>query len=164
MSEVTCVRCGNAAPGLAPEEAERVAADAGWEMQVQRLANLALPAGWVVDQSPAPGQAPPEDADSSLIVMVNHHPVPLRDPGFYAVVREPAPREVAYAWSILPGIARTRAQVWAHSLDGARTLVARPIVEGGEVLRGVWRTTDPGPITFELLLGDIPYGDPLLVP
>ncbi len=150
--------------GLSAEEAQRVAEAAGWEVQVQRLANLALPAGWVVDQEPGPGQAAPQDAGSRLTVMVNHHPVPLRDPGVRAVVREPAPREVAYAWSILPGIARTRAQVWAHSLDGSRTLVARPIVEGGEVLRGVWRTTDPGPITFELFLGEIPYGDPLLVP
>ena len=150
--------------GLSPEEAERVAAAAGWEVRVERLGNMALPATQVVHQAPAPGQAAPEGSAGQLLVMVNYHPVPLRDPGFRAVVREPEPRQVAYAWSILPGIARTQAQVWAHSLDGTRTLVARPIVEGGEVLRGVWRTSDPGPITFELLLGEIPYGDPLLVP
>jgi hypothetical protein len=71
---------------------------------------------------------------------------------------------VDYAWTILPGIGRTTAEVWATSLDGARTLVARPTVTGGEILRGTWRTADPGPITFELLLGGVPYGDPLLVP
>ena len=159
---------GGGAPdlvGLVLEEAEAVAATGDWSLEVVRLASLALPGGVIVDQNPAPGGSSEDDgAGGRLVVALNTHPVALTDPGARAVVREPEPREVAYAWTILPGIARTSAQVWAHSLDGTSSLVATPTVEGGEVLRGVWRTSDPGPITFELLLGDIPYGDPLLVP
>lgn len=150
--------------GLDEEAATELATADDWAVAITRLGSLALPAGVVVDQVPAPGLELPADTPRRLVLVVNNHPVALSDPGVRVIVREPQPREVAYAWTILPGIARTRAQVWARSLDGSRTLVATPLVEGGEVLRGTWRTSDPGPITFELLLGDIPYGDPLLVP
>jgi len=150
--------------GMSLEEAQRAAASGDWTLEVRRLASQALPASMVVDQAPAPGSPPTDGSPRQLALTLNVHPVALRDPGVRAVVREPEPRQVAYAWTILPGIASTRAQVWAHSLDGSRTLVATPTVEGGEVLRGVWTTNDPGPLTFELLLGDIPYGDPLMVP
>ena len=102
--------------------------------------------------------------ERQLLLMVNVHPVALRDPGVRAVVREPEPRAFAYAWTILPGIGRTTAQVYATTLDGERTLVDTRSVQGGEILRGEHVTTDPGPLTFELFLGGVPYGDLLLVP
>jgi hypothetical protein len=80
------------------------------------------------------------------------------------VVREPQPRTFDYAWTILPGIGTTSAQVYVTTLEGRRMLVATATVRGGEVFRGTYRTTEPGPLTFELLLGGVPYGDPLLVP
>ena len=150
--------------GLSLGAAEALAAAADWSLQVNRLGSPALPPDMIVDQAPAPKSELAANAERRLQVVLNNHPVALSDPGARAVVRQPEPREVPYAWTILPGISATRAQVWARRLDGTRTLVATPEVEGGEVLRGIWRTSDPGPITFELLLGDIPYGDPLLVP
>lgn len=137
-----------------------------WRLVTQRLASLNLPDGVIVMQVPAPGTQTldQESALRDLVVTLNLHPVALTDPGASAIVRQPQARMVEYAWTILPGIGRTTAEVWATSLDGSRTLVARPTVTGGEILRGAWRTLDPGPITFELLLGGVPYGDPLLVP
>lgn len=95
---------------------------------------------------------------------MNAHPVALVAPPVFAVVREPLLRRVPYAWAILPGIGVQTAEVWATTLDGERTLVERVTVQGGEILRGTWLTNDPGPVTFELFLGDVPYGDPVLVP
>jgi beta-lactam-binding protein with PASTA domain len=151
---------------VAQAESSLTGSPGRWRLVVERLASLNLPAGVIVMQSPAPGTQPPEQGagQGDLVVTLNLHPVALTDPGATAIVRQPQARMVDYAWTILPGIGRTTAEVWATSLDGARTLVARPTVTGGEILRGTWRTADPGPITFELLLGGVPYGDPLLVP
>ena len=154
--------------GLTIDEARRVAADTqgGWLLTEQRMATVNLPADVIVMQSPQPGERPDGEAatPNQVVVTVNVHPVALRDPGIRAIVREPQARLVEYAWAIQPGIGRRVGEVWATSLDGTRTLVARPTVTGGEILRGSWRTVDPGPISFELLLDGIPYGGPLLVP
>ncbi len=147
--------------GLSRQDAEAAAKAAGWRVEVQRVVTRSLPAGTVVAQSPPP-LAPSEERQ--LLLMVNVHPVALRDPGVRAVVREPEPRAFAYAWTILPGIGRTTAQVYATTLDGERTLVDTRSVQGGEILRGEHVTADPGPLTFELFLGGVPYGDLLLVP
>jgi len=147
--------------GLPRGRAEAVAAEAGWRADVQRMASRSLPAGIVVAQSPPPLAASEE---RSLLLVVNVHPVALTDPGVRAAVREPEPRGFEYAWTILPGIGRTTAQVFVRTLEGERTLVATRSVQGGEILRGTYLSTEPGPLTFELLLGGVPYGDPLLVP
>jgi len=147
--------------GMTRARAEQEAAAAGWRVELRRLATLSLPAGMVVAQSPPPRSAADE---RTLQLVVNVHPVALRDPGVRAVVREPEPRAFAYAWTILPGIGSTTAQVYATTLEGERTLVATRSVRGGEILRGTYMSTDPGPLTFELHLGGVPYGDPLLVP
>jgi len=145
--------------GMALDEATATAV--GWQVQVQRIGTTNLPEG-VVAQDPGPGvPAPP---GSPLRLTVNAHPVTLAPPAVFAVVRAPLPRRVPYAWAILPGIRLQTAEVWATTLDGRRTLVDRVSVQGGEILRGTWLTTDPGPVTFELLLGDVPYGEPILVP
>jgi len=137
-----------------------------WQLVTERMATVNLPDGIVVMQTPRAGErteaATP--GPNRLVVTVNVHPVALRDPGIVAIVREPQARLVEYAWAIQPGIGQRAGEVWATSLDGTRTLVARPTVVGGEILRGTWTTVDPGPISFELLLGGIPYGGPLLVP
>ena len=52
----------------------------------------------------------------------------------------------------------------SHRCALERTLVATRSVQGGEIRRGTYLATEPGPRTFELLLGGVPYGDPLLVP
>ncbi|HEX7041401.1 MAG TPA: PASTA domain-containing protein [Trueperaceae bacterium] len=147
--------------GMTRARAEEVAAAAGWQVELRRVASRALPAGTVIAQSPPPLAAAEE---RSLLLVVNVHPVALRDPGVRAAVREPQPRGFDYAWTILPGIGTTTAQVYVTTLEGQRTLVATRRVTGGEVLRGTYRTTEPGPLTFELFLGGVPYGDPLLVP
>ncbi len=147
--------------GLGREEATEVAEAEGWSVEVQRMSSRALPDGIVVAQSPPPAAA---SEDRSLLLVLNVHPVPLINPGVRALLRSPEPRDFEYAWTILPGIGRTQAHVWVRTLDGDRTLVATHSVEGGEILRGTYRTSDPGPLTFELYLGDVPYGDPLLVP
>ena len=147
--------------GLSRSEAAELADAEGWSVDVQRISDRALPAGMVVAQSPPPLTA---SEDRSLLLLVNVHPVTLLNPGVRAILRSPEPRDFEYAWTILPGIGRTQAQVWVRTLDGERTLVATHSVEGGEILRGSYRTSDPGPLTFELFLGDVPYGDPLLVP
>jgi len=147
--------------GMTREQAEAVAAAEGWRVEWRRITPRALPAGSVVSQSPQP-LAPADSRE--LLLVVNVHPVALRDPGVRAVVREPQPRTFDYAWTILPGIGTTSAQVYVTTLEGRRMLVATATVRGGEVFRGTYRTTEPGPLTFELLLGGVPYGDPLLVP
>mgnify|MGYP000888013165 CR=1 FL=1 len=111
--------------------------------------------------TPPPGAA---GEGNALTLVVNAHPVPLTTEGVRAVVREPEPRRVAYAWTILPGIATQPAEVWATDIDGQRTLVERVTVRGGEILRGSWLTDSPGPVRFELFLAGVPYGEPLLVP
>ncbi len=147
--------------GMTRARAEEVAAAGGWQVELRRVASRALPAGVVVAQSPPPLAAAEQ---RSLLLVVNVQPVALRDPGVRAAVREPQPRGFDYAWTILPGIGSTTAQVYVTTLEGRRTLVATQTVRGGEILRGTYRTTEPGPLTFELLLGGVPYGDPLLVP
>lgn len=144
--------------GLPLAAAQRVAG--GWDVTVERIANSALPEG-VVAQTPPPGAA---GEGNALTLVVNAHPVPLTTEGVRAVVREPEPRRVAYAWTILPGIATQPAEVWATDIDGQRTLVERVTVRGGEILRGSWLTDSPGPVRFELFLAGVPYGEPLLVP
>ncbi|HNQ99980.1 MAG TPA: hypothetical protein PKN52_08255, partial [Trueperaceae bacterium] len=125
------------------------------------LGNPGLPEG-VVAQDPVPGG--PAGAARTLVITVNAHPVRLSTSGVYAVVRGPEPRTVEYAWAIQPGIGLLQAEVWASDLEGRRILVSRASVRGGDILRGEWRSTFVGPVRFELLLGGVPYGEPLLVP
>src|SRR5690606_18491532 len=125
--------------GLTAEQAETsvAATPERWRLVCPRMASLNLPDGVIVRQDPPPGAAgTAQDAGPALIVTVNVHPLALTDPGVTAIVRQPAARVVEYAWTILPGIGRTTAEVWATNLDGARVLVARPTVTGGEILRG----------------------------
>ncbi len=146
--------------GMELDAAERLALEAGWLPLVARVASLNLPNGMIVSQAPQPGQG----ERGTLELTLNVHPISLVPPDVRAEIRESEPREFAYAWTILPGIGVTDAQVWATTLDGTRTLVATWRVSGGEVLRGSWTTADTGPVTFELLLGGSPYGERLLVP
>lgn len=95
---------------------------------------------------------------------MNAHPVPLSTDGVRAVIREPQLREVAYAWTIFPGIRTQSAEVWATDIEGERQLVEETTVTGGEIFRGTWLTNAPGPIRLELFLAGAPYGQPLLVP
>lgn len=159
----TPVSAGGGAPdvvGLEWEAAERLALAAGWLPVPTRVASLNLPSGVVVTQEPQPGQG----ERGTLEVALNVHPVRIGEPGVRVEIAEPEPRAFEYAWTILPGIGTTDAQVWATTLDGRRTLVATWRVSGGEVLRGSWTTANTGPVTFELLLGGSPYGERLLVP
>lgn len=144
--------------GLPLSEAQRVA-DA-YDVTVRRLATPGLPEG-VVSQTPPPGEL---TEGRQLELVVNAHPVRLTTSGIRAYVSEPRLRAVAYAWSIQPGIRAQRAEVWARDIEGASELVEIVTVSGGEILRGSWFTARPGPITFELLLAGVPYGQPLLVP
>jgi beta-lactam-binding protein with PASTA domain len=146
--------------GLPLARAREVAA--GWDLQVVALGNPGLPAG-VVAQEPQPG-AGAAGAGATLVLTVNAHPVPLTTDGVKAVVRQPSLRSVAYAWTIQPGIRTQQGAVWASDLEGNRQLVRTVTVKGGEVLRGTWTTVTAGPVTFELLIGGVPYGEPLLVP
>ncbi|MBX3144915.1 MAG: PASTA domain-containing protein [Trueperaceae bacterium] len=146
--------------GMSLDEAELLALNAGWMPLVTRVASLNLPNGMIVAQTPQPGLG----ERGALELTLNVHPVRLTAPDVRVELRELEPREFAYAWTILPGIGATDAQVWATTLDGTRTLVATWRVSGGEVLRGSWTTADRGPVTFELVLGGSPYGERLLVP
>ncbi len=146
--------------GLSSDAAERSALAGGWLPVFTRVASLNLPANQVVAQSPQPN----EGERGTLEMVLNVHPVALEAPDVRAEIRGREPRAFAYAWTILPGIGSTDAQVWATTLDGRRTLVATWRVTGGEVLRGSWTTADTGPVTFDLLLGGSPYGERLLVP
>jgi len=141
--------------GLPLAEAQHVAG--GWNVTVSSLANPGLPEG-VVAQTPAPGQT---GEGNALALLVNAHPRQLNTDGVRVIVREPQLRSVAYAWSIFPGIRTQTAEVWATDVEGRRTLVERVQVEGGQILEGTWLTVTPGPITFELYLAGVPYGDPI---
>lgn len=152
---------GGGAPdlvGLSLADAQRVAG--AWNVNVNSLANPGLPEG-VVAQTPAPGES---GEGNALTVLVNAHPVPLSTDGIRVVVREPQLRQVAYAWTIFPGISTQSAEVWATDIEGRRVLVERTQVTGGEIFRGTWLTNAPGPVRLELQLEGTPYGQPLLVP
>ncbi|MFA5550353.1 MAG: PASTA domain-containing protein [Trueperaceae bacterium] len=144
--------------GLPLAEAQRVAG--GWNVSVTSLANPGLPEG-VVAQTPAPGETA---EGNDLALLVNAHPVSLSLDGVRVVVREPQLREVAYAWTIFPGIRTQEAEVWATDIEGVRVQVAVEQVTGGEIFRGSWLTNAPGPVRLELYLAGAPYGQPLLVP
>lgn len=133
----------------------------GWDLDVRVIGNPGLPEG-VVAQDPGPGGQP--NATRTLVLTVNAHPVRLSASGAYAVVRGSEPRSVEYAWAIQPGIGLQQGEVWATDLAGNRVLVSRVSVQGGEILRGQWRTTMVGPVRFDLLLAGVPYGESLLVP
>lgn len=152
---------GGGAPdvvGLGLADAQRVAT--GWNVSVTSLANPGLPEG-VVAQVPAPGEV---GEGNGLTLLVNAHPIGLNTDGVRVVVREPELRNVAYAWTIFPGIRTQEAVVWATDIEGVRVLVDVVEVTGGEIFRGVWRTAAPGPVRLELYLAGAPYGQPLLVP
>ncbi len=134
----------------------------GWDVSVVTLGNPGLPAG-VVAQEPQPGAGAAGNG-AALVLTVNAHPVALTTAGVHAVVRRPTIRRVDYAWTIQPGISSQRGEVWASDLEGNRTLVTNVMVRGGEILRGSWTTLTAGPVTFELLIGGVPYGERLLVP
>lgn len=146
--------------GLGLAAARKVAN--GWDVSVVALGNPGLPAG-VVAQEPQPGAGAAANG-ATLVLTVNSHPVPLSTAGVRAEVRRPTIRRVDYAWTIQPGISSQRGEVWASDLEGNRTLVANVTVRGGEILRGSWTTVTAGPVTFELLIGGVPYGERLLVP
>jgi len=146
--------------GLSLAAARKVAT--GWDVSVVALGNPGLPAG-VVAQEPQPGAGAAANG-AALVLTVNSHPVPLSTAGVRAEVRRPTIRRVNYAWTIQPGISSQRGEVWASDLEGNRTLVANVTVRGGEILRGSWTTVTAGPVTFELLIGGVPYGERLLVP
>lgn len=131
----------------------------GFRVSVSELSVLALPEG-VVDQSPAPGSPV---GSGALELVVNLHPVPIPRPAATAEVRRPEPRAVPFAWFVEPGIPSQLARVYAVTLEGEASLVELQEVQGGEWVRGEWRTTYPGPVTFRLTLNGEPYGGELLV-
>jgi len=144
--------------GMDAEQAQ--AAAPGYKITSTTVASPLLPRG-VVLQTPAPGSDP---GDHSLALTVNVHPVTLAPPAATAIIKRPQLRHVPYAWTIQPGIPQQVATVYAQPLNGQRILVDRTTVTGGDVLRGAWLTTNPGPVTFTLELNGQPYGQPLFVP
>ena len=149
------------APSLVGMSAQDAAtAAAGYHLETATIATTSLPEG-VVEQDPPPGAAV---GDGTLKVTLNVHPVSLVPPAVRATVKRPQLRSVPYAWSIQPGIGRQSADVYAKPLDGTRTLVQHTTVAGGDVLKGSWLTTYPGPVTFYLYLSGQPYGEALFVP
>jgi beta-lactam-binding protein with PASTA domain len=144
--------------GMSLSQATSVAT--GYTVTTTTVHSPLLPDG-VVMQSPAPGADP---GSHKLTLTLNVQPVQLTNPGAVAIVKQPSLRHVPYAWSIQPGIPQQVATVYATPLNGQRTLVDRTTVQGGEVLKGTWLTTSPGPVTFTLELNGQPYGSPLFVP
>ena len=141
------------------EREEALAAARGMDVDVSEISTLSLPQG-VVDQDPDPGAEP----SGRIRLTLNLHPVPVPVPDIVAGVRAPEPREVPFAWTIEPGIPEVTASVWATTLEGERMLVHSERVAGGERVRGAWRTTYPGVVTFHLELNGEPYSTPLRVP
>ena len=131
----------------------------GSPLELTEISSLSLPQG-VVDQEPDPGA----EVGDRIHLTINVHPVPIPVPGVRGEVREPEPREVAFAWTIEPGIPEVTAAVYASTLEGQSMLVHSERIAGGERLTGTWRTTYPGVVTFRLELNGQPYSTPLRVP
>lgn len=145
--------------GLTEDEAaERAAA---WPRVIDVMSTPDLPEG-VVMQHPEP-RAEVSDI-TAVTLVVNRHPRVLPEPEANVEIRAIGLRRVPYAWNIEPGILGARAEVWAETVDGKRTLVSTSSVFGGSQVRGTWPTLTPGPVRFELFLNDQPYGDVLVVP
>lgn len=141
-------------------EAEARALAVGFDVRVLYVAESGLPDG-VVGQSLGPGARP---ADGPLVLTVNARPVRIPRPVVEVVVRQPAPRELPYLWFVEGGIPLVLAEVTATTLEGERFVVERVAVSGGGRVEGVWRTTYPGVVRFDLTLNGQPYGVPLRVP
>ena len=95
---------------------------------------------------------------------MNTHPVAIPTPAIGVEIRAAEPRQVAFQWPIESGIPEVTATVFATTLEGETSLVQIRRIQGGETLEGVWTTTSLGPIIFELMLNDQPYGVTLRVP
>ena len=132
------------------------AADLAVSFDEQSVPNL--PEG-VILQEPAPGVAA-----TAITLTMNTHPVAIPTPAIGVEIRAAEPRQVAFQWPIESGIPEVTATVFATTLEGETSLVQIRRIQGGETLEGVWTTTSLGPITFELMLNDQPYGVTLRVP
>lgn len=145
--------------GLSEEEAE--ARSGAWTLTTELMGTRDLPAG-VIMQTPEPRTEVTDFTPITLVV--NRHPRELPEANATVEIRPIGLRRVPYAWNIEPGILGARAEVWAETVDGKRTLVSTSSVFGGSQVRGTWPTLTPGPVWFELLLNNQPYGDVLVVP
>ena len=132
------------------------AADLAVSFDEQSVPNL--PEG-VILQEPAPGVAA-----TAITLTMNTHPVAIPTPAIGVEIRAAEPRQVAFQWPIESGIPEVTATVFATTLEGETSLVQIRRIQGGETLEGVWTTTSLGPIIFELMLNDQPYGVTLRVP
>ena len=141
--------------GMTKGEAERTAAAAGYTLEVEAVANdadsLNLPEG-VVSQTPPPGSA---TAGSSMSILLNQRPARVPRPAVRAVYRPLQERTLTYTFLVEQGVRETSARVVALTVaDKSYEVAAARPVSGGETLTGEWRTSEFGPVTFQLFLGD----------
>ena len=148
--------------GLSESAARALAAATGLDLEVTLLESpdesLNLPEG-VVDQTPPPGTP----VSGSLGVLLNLHPQAIPRPEVRAFVRPAETRSLPYRFRVEPGLGRLTARVTATTVAGeVFPVVAGRTVTGGDWLEGVWRTREPGPVTFTLYLGNAVYQDQLV--
>ena len=141
--------------GLTLEEARELAGQL--DITVEYISDRTMPEV-VVDQSPPAAS----EGGEELTLFVNVHPVTIPVPDVRGRIRPPEPRELGFSWFIEPGIPQQLARVYATDLEGNTRLVWLELVEGGESVEGVWRTTVTGPVRFDLTLNEQPYGIELL--
>ncbi len=142
--------------GMSRAAATRTAAEAGFDLEIQTVdsdtESLNLPEG-VVNQSPPPGGAA---TDTTVSILLNQRPVPTPRPAVTATFRPPQARTLTYTFDVERGISTLQARVKALTVSGKEYQVLARTVTGGERLSGTWRTSEPGPVTFQLFLGTDP--------
>ncbi len=142
--------------GMTLEDARRLAQREGLRVVAPReISSGRLPMG-VITQDPPPGTAL---AGQRVTLTLNEPPRSVPTPDAVAEVRPGEPRRAAYRWDLQEGIPESVAQVTVTTLSGEPELIAAQRVRGGERIEGTWQTSAPGPVTFELTLDGLRYGE-----
>ena len=146
--------------GMTLEGARRLAQREGLRLATpNEISSGNLPTG-VVTQNPPPGTVL---AGQRVTLTLNEPPRSVPTPDAAAEVRPGEPRRAAYRWDIQEGISESVARVTVTTLSGEPELIAAQRIRGGERIEGTWQTSAPGPVTFELTLDGLRYGERITV-
>ena len=138
--------------GLSEEEARKVISST--ELSIEFVYISDLPEG-IIDQFPAPGNP----VEGVIGVRINLPLIAIPKPTFESNSLPEEVRILKYEFHVEPGIPQQLAEIRAFSVEGESFVVLEVEVEGGDSLEGEWRSTEFGPIIFQLTLNGEFYAE-----